>query len=183
MRSTTKVIISLYFPIEHLSVFYFLVTASKERLLFSEMLNILDCLQKLSIIVRKVWGEKTDCQVLRIQRTAEMFPRRAAVKVVRFTNVSYFKHLAELDATLLYLMFAFVHLLTTKGSIALFFCLCLVFSFGSRYFAFRLGTFQEEVTLFICCAHFFTQLPHTYSYCCKHLNMEQQSKSNTQSCS
>lgn len=58
MKSTTKVIISFYSPIEHLSVSYLLVTESEERLVFSEMLNILDCLQKLSIIVRKVEEKK-----------------------------------------------------------------------------------------------------------------------------
>lgn len=43
-----------YFPIEHLSVFHLLVTESEERLVFSEMFHVLDCLQKLSMIVRNV---------------------------------------------------------------------------------------------------------------------------------
>lgn len=58
MKSTTKVVISFYFPIERLSVFYLLVTESEERLVFSKMLNIWDCLQKLSVIVRKVGGKR-----------------------------------------------------------------------------------------------------------------------------
>lgn len=59
MKSTTKDIIYFYSTIEDLSVFYSLVTEREERLVLSEVLNILDYLQKLSIKCQKS-GKKTD---------------------------------------------------------------------------------------------------------------------------
>lgn len=78
MNSTTKVIISFYFPIEHLSAFDLLVTEHEERL--SEMLNILDFLAKAVNYCQKSEKRKTDCQVLlRVWTAAEIIPRRTVV--------------------------------------------------------------------------------------------------------
>lgn len=78
MKSTTKVIISFSFPIEHLSVFYLLVTESEERLVFSEMLNILDCLQKLSVTVRKVRGKNRLSSVVKSSENSRNYSNKSS---------------------------------------------------------------------------------------------------------
>lgn len=113
MKSTTKVIISFSFPIEHLSVFYLLVTESEERLVFSEMLNILDCLQKLSVTVRKVRGKNRLSSVVKSSENSRNYSNKSSCVITIFWG----------------------------------------------------GTFQEDVTRFMHCVHYFShQLQHFLAF-------------------